>query len=423
MGKSQPATPPPPDPVKVAQAQTDSNIATARENQRLNMINTTGPYGQVYYEADPTAPGGYRQVTSLSPGQQSIYDQTTQIASDHLGRIGDALSTPLTTDGLPALVSNVDLSRLRPGEGIQNTFEHGQAVRGTFGGDLEQARRDARDAVWGQATQMLDPVFARQEASLENRLANQGLSMTSEAYDAARQQFGDERSRAYADAAYRAVAAGEDAAQGLFNRQQAQAMFENQAAAQMYGQNLGAAQFANQAQAQRFGQDATYTNFGFQNAALSNAARSQGLQERAYIANTPINQLGALLSGGQVSMPSAIQYTPTQIAPTDVIGANALSAQIAQANANRQAQAQSGLMSGLFSLGAAAIRSDRRLKTNIVKLGERADGIGVYAFDYVFGGPRQVGVMADEVEAVRPDLVITDPDGFKRVFYPGLGAL
>lgn len=52
--------------------------------------------------------------------------------------------------------------------------------------------------------------------------------------------------------------------------------------------------------------------------------------------------------------------------------------------------------------GLASMFSDRRLKKNIAKVGELEDGLGVYDFDYVWGGDRQRGVMADEVAKFRP---------------------
>ena len=63
---------------------------------------------------------------------------------------------------------------------------------------------------------------------------------------------------------------------------------------------------------------------------------------------------------------------------------------------------------GTQLLGAAAsaapfIFSDRRLKTGIRKIGEYADGLGRYAYRYIFDPdtPRE-GVMADEVATLRP---------------------
>jgi hypothetical protein len=76
------------------------------------------------------------------------------------------------------------------------------------------------------------------------------------------------------------------------------------------------------------------------------------------------------------------------------------------------------MTSGLFSLGAAALPllfSDRRLKSNIVRVGTHPLGIGIY--DYDIFGERQRGVMADEVERVLPQAVLTHSSGFKMVDY------
>lgn len=52
---------------------------------------------------------------------------------------------------------------------------------------------------------------------------------------------------------------------------------------------------------------------------------------------------------------------------------------------------------------AAALASDPRLKTEVVKLGEYDDGLGWYEFEYKNDpGKKHRGVMADEVERLRP---------------------
>lgn len=61
----------------------------------------------------------------------------------------------------------------------------------------------------------------------------------------------------------------------------------------------------------------------------------------------------------------------------------------------------------LGSLAGAFGLSDRRLKTNISRIGTLANGLGVYVFNYIWGGPRQVGVMAQEVLQVMPQAVRT----------------
>lgn len=55
--------------------------------------------------------------------------------------------------------------------------------------------------------------------------------------------------------------------------------------------------------------------------------------------------------------------------------------------------------------GFGSIFSDRRLKRNITKIGTRPDGLGVYEFEYIWGGGRQIGLMAQEVQGVYPDAV------------------
>ena len=60
--------------------------------------------------------------------------------------------------------------------------------------------------------------------------------------------------------------------------------------------------------------------------------------------------------------------------------------------------------------------SDRRLKTNISRVGTRPDGLGVYEFEYVWGGPRHRGLMAQEVRELYPDAV-SERDGYLMVDY------
>ena len=65
--------------------------------------------------------------------------------------------------------------------------------------------------------------------------------------------------------------------------------------------------------------------------------------------------------------------------------------------------------------------SDRRLKRNIVRVGESACGLPLYRFQYIWGGPEFVGVMAQDLIALRPDALILDDSGYFRVDYDKLG--
>ena len=67
--------------------------------------------------------------------------------------------------------------------------------------------------------------------------------------------------------------------------------------------------------------------------------------------------------------------------------------------------------------------SDRRLKENIAHVGlDDRTGLSLYEFSYIDKpGVRYRGVMADEVEPLFPQAVVTRPDGMKAVKYGLLG--
>jgi hypothetical protein len=65
--------------------------------------------------------------------------------------------------------------------------------------------------------------------------------------------------------------------------------------------------------------------------------------------------------------------------------------------------------------------SDVRAKKDIAPVGKLENGLGLYRFSYIGGDKIFVGVMAQEVEAIRPDAVIRDDAGYLRVNYARLG--
>ena len=56
-----------------------------------------------------------------------------------------------------------------------------------------------------------------------------------------------------------------------------------------------------------------------------------------------------------------------------------------------------------------------QLKHDVVRIGTVADGIGLYRFQYNWSDQVYVGVIAQEVQAIRPDAVVRDSDGYLRV--------
>ena len=67
--------------------------------------------------------------------------------------------------------------------------------------------------------------------------------------------------------------------------------------------------------------------------------------------------------------------------------------------------------------GSTLLSSDRRLKRDIIKIGQRPDGLNVYVFRYLWSTMKHIGVMADEVLKVKPEAVFVMPSGYFAVDY------
>lgn len=63
--------------------------------------------------------------------------------------------------------------------------------------------------------------------------------------------------------------------------------------------------------------------------------------------------------------------------------------------------------------------SDLRLKEDVVKVGERPDGIGYFRYRYKGQRDTFIGLVAQDVERIRPDVVSWE-DGFRKVDYVAL---
>ncbi|MGY3431190.1 hypothetical protein ACVWWI_003165 [Bradyrhizobium sp. USDA 3686] len=71
--------------------------------------------------------------------------------------------------------------------------------------------------------------------------------------------------------------------------------------------------------------------------------------------------------------------------------------------------------------GGGGRRSDIALKHDVVLLGHLASGLGYYRFSYIGSDKAYVGVIAQEVEDVKPVAVTRGADGYLRVYYEKLG--
>ena len=83
--------------------------------------------------------------------------------------------------------------------------------------------------------------------------------------------------------------------------------------------------------------------------------------------------------------------------------------------------ARGGGGGGGFRGGGGGRRSDLWLKHDVVLLGRLDNGLGYYRFSYVGSDKAYVGVIAQEVEALKPDAVTRGRDGYLRVYYDKLG--
>lgn len=151
---------------------------------------------------------------------------------------------------------------------------------------------------------------------------------------------------------------------------------------------------------------------------MNNSTRAQAMQEAFAGRNQPINEITALMSGSQVSQPNFVNAQMPTIPTTDVAGLiNENYNQKMGAWQQKNAMTQN-VLGGLFGLGGSMIMaSDRRLKTNIKKIGKTDDGQNLYSYRYKAGGPMQIGLMAQEVKKTNPDAIVPMKSGHMAVDY------
>jgi hypothetical protein len=156
------------------------------------------------------------------------------------------------------------------------------------------------------------------------------------------------------------------------------------------------------------------------------SGRAQANQELLTERNQPINEITALLSGSQVSMPQFNNPQTANLAGVDYSGLVRDKYNAELAAYNSRVNSQNAMMGGLFglagTLGAAGIRySDTRLKSKIRRVGKHRSGLTLYAYD-IFGR-REIGVMAQEALAAFPHAVSQDNvTGWLMVDYERLAA-
>jgi hypothetical protein len=203
----------------------------------------------------------------------------------------------------------------------------------------------------------LDPRFEQQRQSLEQQLANKGISMGSEAYDRAMGQFGQTQNDAYNQLA-------------LGGREQAykESVFERQNPFNEVNALMSGSQVSNP----WLGQNQQTNMANTDVAGITN----QAFQNQMGIYNAEMGQQNAMMGGIAGLAGNAMRFLPW---------------------------------------------SDVRLKTDVVPLGRDDNGLMAYEWTYIFAPGRYRGYMADDVKRLYPHAVVTQPNGFDAVDYARIG--
>lgn len=417
-----------PDPTVTANAQTTSNKDTAIANAELNRVNQNGPLGSTSYtitgyNADGTPQ--YQQDTNLSAPVQGILNsqlanqqQQQNISGSLLGNVASQYSHPVDTSGVnPLATSAGPAAQAATGGFVTNVGNGGGNIQRSLGIDsVPQFIKGAQDAAYNNQMAYLKPQFQNDQSDLNSKLAAQGITQGSDAWNRAQSELSRNQT---------------------FQQQQAQNSAFNQGLAggnTAFGIIQGAGNFANQAQQQGF--DQAYANAGLANhaadqqtavnlanaqmqnqqgqfnAGLNNSAHAQGMQDTFAKYNQPLQTYNALQTGAQPAMPTFQGVPGAAMAPTDVAG-------LMNNGYANQVGAYNGFMSGLGSLAGAGMMafSDKRLKENVSKVGETPGGNNLYLYNYKGDATPQIGVIAQELRKKQPEAVAKTPSGYLAVDY------
>ena len=429
MGKgSAPATP---DYLGATQLQGELNKENLNTQNYANRPTINTPFGsQSWGTQSVTDPATGQVVTqwtqnnTLAPGlQNALQDQIniqagrSNLANNFMGRVANEYGTAPDYTNLPNMAQAAQPTSLQTGT---TDYTPGLATSFNFGSPLPQFDSSYRDTVANQLMQKMQPTHDYQQRQLEAKLSNMGFRAGTEGYD---RELKNLAGRQAAERYNALDTAGNEAqrlynmqmgtAQQSFNQNQAGAQFQNQALNQAQNMDLANMQAGNQAAAQQYGLNQQFAN-------AQNQLRQQAIAEMLQRRGTSLNEMNALLNGQQVQMPQMPSFNPSaQAQAPNILGAMQLGY---NANLNSYNAEQAGfnnLVNAGAQLGSAAFMfSDRRLKSNIKRVGTHAIGVGIY--EYTMMGMPQRGVIAQEVQAVRPDLVKRHANGYLMVNYGGL---
>lgn len=212
--------PDPINPIAVAGAQGAENLNAARATAALNRVNQITPFGSLTYSRTP---GGnedsFTATTKLDPRTQRLLDQQLETSLN----LGNATSRALNN--------------------VNSLFSAG----GTVNAD-EDYRKQVQDAIYNRAASRLNPRFAQSQSDMLSRLAAQGITPGSAAYDREIQNYFRDRNDAYQTAIDASIAGGETAISNQFGRDlQSRNQIVNELNALRSSQQVQTPQFQNMA--------------------------------------------------------------------------------------------------------------------------------------------------------------------------------
>lgn len=361
--------PKPTPPKETSAASTGTNVSTSIANAFLNNPNEITPDGTKtvtqtgsYQWTDPYTNQTYNvprfTTTQTLSPQQQAVKAQSDAANLSLAKTG-ANQAKFLEGYLGRPITANDLNATAP------------ARVNSYDTEFTKDRQRTEEALFSR----LNPQLEQDREALQTRLSNQGIKLGSTGFDRAMGQFGQQSN----DARMAAILASGQEQSRLANLARDSATFQNQ-------------------------------------------SRAGALDEAFALRNQPLNEISALMSGGQVSQPRFMTgYQGSNIPVTDnasIIG-NYDQQNAARANMiNSSIGSAIGGVGGLFAGGVKPwIFSDERLKEDVKKVGETDDGQKIYSYRMKGGGPIQIGLMAQQVEKKVPGAVKTHPSGYKMVDY------
>jgi hypothetical protein len=389
-----PEMPEAPNPIKVSGLQTQSNVQTAVANAWLNNTDTQGPLGSTDYVEQgyrniqiPAGKSGgrvrnvrvpiFKQINRLSADQQRLLDLQEQsgqnigeLAVQQSDRMQDYLGQEIDPNSLP--------------DDVRNSARADQLLRAQSPDDFVAEKHRQEEALMAR----LNPQLDRDRASLETRLANQGVVSGSEAHKQAFDAFGRQSN----DARMQAILSAGQEQNRLYDLEQRRVGQANEAIQGDYANTMS----SDQAQ---------------------QTLRQQALQEAMALRNQPLSELAQLLHGSSPTIPQFQGWDGPTVANTPIGEYFYRSAAMNQQAALAQSQQQNAMMGGAFgALGNLFMMSDRRVKEDIEKVGRLDNGLPIFSYRYKGDDTPQIGLMAQDVEKVHPEAV-ANFGGLKAVRY------